>query len=276
MGCYEAQIPGQYKSKNAQLQRLRRDFEMLEMKAGETVIDFLGRVMVIANDMRNAGEDMSDVKIVEKLYSNRGRGRGRGRSQSENMPQFDKSQIECYKCHQLGNFQYECSNEARAVNYAEFEDNEEILLKATVDVEGYEKETERLMAAVSKDKHDKVSFWFLDSACSNYMTGIKEWFIRLDETYQHKVRLGNGHRLEVKGKGDVRLTVNGITQVITNVYYAPLLTSNLISVGQLQEKSLTFVIQGGVCMVFHPQKGLIITSNMTKNKMFPINVSLQL
>ncbi|GKA89060.1 hypothetical protein Tco_0810872 [Tanacetum coccineum] len=67
MGCYEAQIPGQYKSKNAQLQRLRRDFEMLEMKAGETVIDFLGRVMVIANDMRNAGEDMSDVKIVEKV-----------------------------------------------------------------------------------------------------------------------------------------------------------------------------------------------------------------
>ncbi|GJV61500.1 retrovirus-related pol polyprotein from transposon TNT 1-94 [Tanacetum coccineum] len=335
MGCYEAQIPGQYKSKNAQLQRLRRDFEMLEMKDGETVIDYLGRVMVIANDMRNAGEDMSDVKIVEKVlrtmtesfnfvvctmeesrdldsitvdelqsslliheqkirrkvndeqvlkvendhstgrgrgrgrgYSNRGRRRGRGRSQSENRPQFDKSQIECYKCHQLGNFQYECSNEACAVNYAEFEDNEEILLMATVDVEGYEKETERLMAAVSEDKHDKDSFWFLDSACSNHMTGIKEWFIRLDESYQHKVKLGNGHRLEVKGKGDVRLTVNGITQVITNVYYVPLLTSNLISVGQLQEKSLNFVIQGGVCMVFHPQKGLIITSNMTKNRMF--------
>ncbi|GKE89255.1 hypothetical protein Tco_1566730 [Tanacetum coccineum] len=218
---------------------------------------------------------VNDEQVL-KLYSNRGRGRGRGRSQSENMPQFDKSQIECYKCHQLGNFQYECSNEARAVNYAEFEDNEEILLKATVDVEGYEKETERLMAVVSEDKHDKDSFWFLDSACSNHMTVIKEWFIRLDESYQHKVKLGNGHRLEVKRKGDVRLTVNGITHVITNVYYVPLLTSNIISVGQLQEKSLNFVIQGGVCMVFHPQKGLIITSNMIKNRMFPVNISLQL
>lgn len=28
-----------------------------------------------------------------------GRGRGRGRSQSENKVQFDKSQIECYRCH---------------------------------------------------------------------------------------------------------------------------------------------------------------------------------
>ncbi|GKD11620.1 retrovirus-related pol polyprotein from transposon TNT 1-94, partial [Tanacetum coccineum] len=147
-------------------------------------------------------------------------------TRSENRPQFDKSQIECYKCHQLRNFQYECSNDARAVNYAEFEDNEEIMLMATVDVEGYEKETERLMAAVSEDKHDKDSFY----------------------------QIGKCHRLEVKGKGDVCLTVNGIAQVITNVYYVPLLTSNLISVGQLQEKSLTFVIQGGVCMGFHPQK----------------------
>lgn len=58
---------GNARVKQAQLQRLRRDFEMLEMKAGETVTDYLSRVMVISNDLRNAGEDMSDVKIIENV-----------------------------------------------------------------------------------------------------------------------------------------------------------------------------------------------------------------
>lgn len=104
--------------------------------------------------------------------------------------------------------------------------------------------------AVEEDK--KHAVWFLDSACSNHITGIKEWFICIDETYKHKVRLGNDHKLEVKGRGDICISVNGMIQVITNAYYVPFLTSNLMSVGQLQEESLTFVIQGNVCRVFHP------------------------
>ncbi|KAM7485656.1 hypothetical protein LguiA_001665 [Lonicera macranthoides] len=51
----------------AQLQTLRRSFDLLEMKVGETITDYVSRVMVVANDMRNCGEDMPDVKIVEKI-----------------------------------------------------------------------------------------------------------------------------------------------------------------------------------------------------------------
>ena len=37
------------------------------MRIGESVTDYFGRVMVVANDMRNCGDDMEDVKIVEKI-----------------------------------------------------------------------------------------------------------------------------------------------------------------------------------------------------------------
>ncbi|CAL5202931.1 unnamed protein product [Lathyrus oleraceus] len=53
--------------KRDQLNRLRRDFEVLTMKHGESINDYFGRVMTVANDTRNYGEDVSDVKIVEKI-----------------------------------------------------------------------------------------------------------------------------------------------------------------------------------------------------------------
>ncbi|XP_050897906.1 uncharacterized protein LOC127104795 [Lathyrus oleraceus] len=58
---------GSARVKRAQLQRLRRTFETLEMKLGEGVSEYFPRVMSTANDMRNCGEDMNDVKIVEKI-----------------------------------------------------------------------------------------------------------------------------------------------------------------------------------------------------------------
>ena len=53
--------------KRAQLQALRRDFEILQMKSGESVTDFFGRTMGIENKMQFHGEAMEDVKIVEKV-----------------------------------------------------------------------------------------------------------------------------------------------------------------------------------------------------------------
>lgn len=49
------------------LQRLRRNFEILEMKEGDTITEYVSRVMVVANDMKNLGEIMPDAKVVEKI-----------------------------------------------------------------------------------------------------------------------------------------------------------------------------------------------------------------
>ncbi|XP_021802071.1 uncharacterized protein LOC110746162, partial [Prunus avium] len=45
------------------LQALRRDFETLEMKVGETITDYFARVMSVANKIRVYGEATTDVTI---------------------------------------------------------------------------------------------------------------------------------------------------------------------------------------------------------------------
>ena len=74
--------------------------------------------------------------------------------------------------------------------------------------------------------------------------------------------------MNVIGKGRVKLLLNGINHVVSEVYYVPELKNNLLSIGQLQEKGLAILIQGGVCKIYHPYKGLIIETNMSANRMF--------
>jgi len=274
---------GNARVQRAQLQRLRRDFEILEMQNGECVNDYISRVMIIANDMRATGEIMDDGHIVEKilrtlsdkynyivcsikeskdintmtideLHSSllvhehkiqrkevaeqalkvtddnsappayeqsgrgrgrggyRGRGRGRGRGQGR---AFDKSTVECYRCHKLGHFQYECPTYANYTDHTELDEGEEMLLMSYVEMQG-----------ATQDE-----IWFLDSGCSNHMSGEKKWFTDLDLSFRHYVKLGNDSKLNVMGKGNIRLKIDGRVMVITEVFYVPELKSNLLSIG---------------------------------------------
>ncbi|KAG7534720.1 GAG-pre-integrase domain [Arabidopsis thaliana x Arabidopsis arenosa] len=303
---------GSTKVKRAQLQALRKEFELLVMKEGEKVDSFLGRTLAVVNKMKSNGEIMEQSTIVSKILrsltskfnyvvcsieesndlstlsidelhgsllvhegriwgqqeeeqalkvsqderTGRGRGRGgfrggRGRGRGGRTV-MNKALVECFKCHTLGHFQYECPEWERKVNYAELEGDEEVLL----------------MAYLELSKTNREDVWFLDSGCSNHMTGNKEWFCNMEGDLNKTVKLGNDMTLSVVAKGSVRVQVDGITQVISDVYYVPELRNNLLSMGQLQEKGLAILIQDGTCKVFHPDKGVIMQTSMSGNRMF--------
>lgn len=308
---------GSTRVKRAQLQALRREFDVLQMREGEKVDEYFARTLTIANKMKAHGEKMDQVVVIEKILRSmtsrfdyvvcsveesndldnltidelqssllvheqrmnghhseeqalkiasengvevRGRGRGalRGRGRGRGRQSFDKALIECYKCHKLGHFQYECPSWNKRVNYAELDEEEEMLL----------------MSHVELNNSNQEGVWFLDSGCSNHMSGNKQWFIDFDEQFRHSVKLGDDSRMPVMGKGNIKLEVGGITQVVTDVFFILDLKNNLLSIGQLQEKELAILIQGGVCKIYHPRKGLIMQSRMSANRMFVLFVKI--
>ncbi|XP_028075418.1 uncharacterized protein LOC114277685 [Camellia sinensis] len=175
---------GSTRVKRAQLQALRKVFEVLQMKEGESVDAYFARTLIIANKMKIHGENMpqvgsllvhkqrmnghgGDEQALKVTYDDRIGGRGgsrahgafRGRGRGRGRQAFNKATVECCKCHQLG----------------------------------------------------REDVWFLDSGCSNHMCANKEWFFDLDEEFWQLVKLENNSKMVVLGKGNIRLQIAGIT-----------------------------------------------------------------
>lgn len=89
--------------------------------------------------------------------------------------------MECYRCHKLGHFQFECPTWDKEANYAELGEEEEMSLMSCVEMKGA--------------RRDDVCF--LDSGCSNHMCSDKYGCIR---------------------KGQCEIESDGITHVTVSVF----------------------------------------------------------
>ncbi|GAU48606.1 hypothetical protein TSUD_327180 [Trifolium subterraneum] len=130
-----------------------------------------------------------DNEQALKVESSRGRGSYRGRGRARGRRSFTRDTMECFKCHKLGHLQYECPEWNKETNYAELDDEEELLL----------------MALVEENEAKRNDAWFLHSGCSNHMCGDKGMFLNIVEGQKHSVKCGNNSRMSVAGKGSVRL-----------------------------------------------------------------------
>ena len=63
----QQEYQGDLKVRTIKLQNLRRDFETMKMKENETLNGFSTRFSELVNQMKTYGEDISDVRIVEKI-----------------------------------------------------------------------------------------------------------------------------------------------------------------------------------------------------------------
>ena len=115
------------------------------------------------------------------------------------------------------------------------------------------------------------NMWYLDTGCSNHMCGDKRAFSTLDESYRDNVKFGNNTKVLMIGKGQVIIHTKGnATQTISSVLFAPDLKTNLLSIGQLQEKGYDILIKDGVWRIHDEKLGLIAQVKMITNRMFPL------
>jgi len=71
----------------------------------------------------------------------------------------------------------------------------------------------------SDEKLNPQDMWFIDSGYSNHMIGRKEWLSSFDISISNEVKLGNNYSLKVAGKGTVRLLINEVVHLVSDVFF---------------------------------------------------------
>lgn len=176
-------------------------------------------------------------------FRGRGRGnfRGRGRGRS-----YDRSRSpQCYICKKYGHIAKDCwyneEQQANMVAANEPEDNAEGQHLFMI---------QHALMTPTHDTSNAYSLWFIDSGCSNHMSGFKEIFTNLNKSFKLQVQLGNKKKLNVEGKGTVKiLTGTDTYKLLDDVFYAPELEYNLLSVGQLMKKEYALHFEDDKCVI---------------------------
>ncbi|TYK12579.1 Retrovirus-related Pol polyprotein from transposon TNT 1-94 [Cucumis melo var. makuwa] len=167
------------------LQSLIRDFETLMMKNEESIADFLSRATTIISPMQTYGETIKDQNIVEKAEE-----------EEDIVVEVVIPKKDCWYKNQRANFAAE--NEASDNNG--------------------KGENKLFMTNIPSDQKTAEA-WFIDSGCSNHMTGLKSVFKELNEGEKLNVELENGKELQVEGKGTVGIETHHGNRILTNVHF---------------------------------------------------------
>ncbi|KAF8652314.1 hypothetical protein HU200_062841 [Digitaria exilis] len=100
----------------------------------------------------------------------------------------------------------------------------------------------------------RKSTWLIATAACHHMTGNRSLILNLSPIGIQVVHSANGSPMQVCGTGSVE-TEN---VVLTDVWYVPELTENLVSVGQLTELNLSITFGRGEVIITKISDGSVV------------------
>ncbi|PKU87925.1 hypothetical protein MA16_Dca007867 [Dendrobium catenatum] len=100
----------------------------------------------------------------------------------------------------------------------------------------------------------------------------KNMFVEM-KTMESQIYFDNSSKILVKGKGKILILLkDGTHQFIFEVYYVPYMKNNILSLGQLLEKSFGIHMKDKMLTIKNNSNEIIAQVKMTRNRMFVLNI----
>ncbi|GAU14528.1 hypothetical protein TSUD_250700 [Trifolium subterraneum] len=252
---------GSTRVKRAQLQALKKDFEVLAMGDSKTVDEYFARTMAIANKMTACGERMTQVTIVEKIL--------RSLPAKFNFVVCSIEQLNDVTTLSIDELQSSLIVQEQRLKSQQIS-HEEQALKAANGGRGSGASRGRGRSSsrggrgrgrVAREtiecfKCHKLGYY--RNECPDW-EGNANYAEFLDEEETLLMARTNAD----ESKHETWFLDSGCS-----------LKSNLLSIGQIQQKNVTIVLKNDICKIYHDDKGLLFTTQMSPNRMYVVNANV--
>ncbi|XP_019451720.1 PREDICTED: uncharacterized protein LOC109353813 [Lupinus angustifolius] len=228
----EKSYEGVAKIKKVKLHKLRRQYELLQMEDSDSVAEYMTKILSLSNQMRSCGKVMKEkiaieesknleelkieelqaslesheLRLKEKNPERTGDQALQARFTKKSHGQWSK------KCNEKTlNSKWRASEQGisgRKTNVQWSDIREEEAGLAHNDQES-DAEHCLLMATTRKDQdnEENVEFWYLDTGCSNHMSGMRDWFATLKESTKSRVNFADQSSITAEGVGKVMIQI---------------------------------------------------------------------
>ncbi|CAL8152754.1 unnamed protein product [Prunus armeniaca] len=128
------------------------------------------------------------------------------------------------------------------------------------------------------DKRSMEDVWYLDSGCSNHMTGREDVLTDIDRSITEKVAIGTGQLVNVIGKGSLMVETKMGKRYIKEVLLVSGLKENLLSVGQMMEHRYFLIFGDNKAEIYDDcsLSNLVARVQMKGNRSFPLKLQIDL
>ena len=133
--------------------------------------------------------------------------------------------------------------------------------------------------AVNGNDEDKEDSWWIDSACSQHMSGVKEDFVSIGKLDKPtSIKLADKSVVPAAGKGTVHLVLididgNEVPIAFKDVLYVPRLKKKLISVPVLDDRGAEVTFKGGMCTLIANKRKFVFGHR--EGKLYKVNTASQ-
>lgn len=133
----------------------------------------------------------------------------------------------------------------------------------------------KVFAHLGEEKERENGTWVLYTGTTNHMSGSRSAFSKLEAGSLGTVRFGNDLVARIEGQGTVTFVCkNGELRSFSGVYFIPRLTTNIISLGQLDEGGYKVNINEGVLTVREPGGRLLAKVSREANRLYLLRIKV--
>ncbi|WVZ91483.1 hypothetical protein U9M48_037649 [Paspalum notatum var. saurae] len=239
----------------------------------------------------------------------RGRGRGRGGSSgsgggnaggNSGRDGGNAARDECRYCRKKGHWARECRKKKRdeqAHAAQAEEEGEPTLLVAAASVNAQPPPSptrttaagdsplpsppaihlneDKLFVQLGDKGEGESTRWILDTGATNHMTSARSAFSELDSGIHGTVKFGDGSVIGIEGRGTVLFnSKSGEHQALTGVYHIPRLTTNIISLGQLEEDGFKILLESGFLRIWDRRRRLLAKVPRAANRLYQLTLDI--